>query len=349
MKIAVTGGAGFFGYHVAQQLDGRDGWSVRLLDVVEPPEEDWEGQVDFHKVDVRDADALRAALEGMDGVVHAAAALPLYPKDQIVSTNVDGTQRVLEACRDLGIQRVVHISSTAVYGVPKKHPIYEDDPLVGVGAYGETKIEAERLCEEFRSQENGGLTVCILRPKTFIGTGRLGVFQILYDWVEDGKRIPAIGSGHNRYQLLEVQDLVAATALGLTAAPEKANQAFNIGAERFGTVRDDMGGLCEHAGSGARVIGTPAWLVKPVLAVAEALKISPLYKWVYGTADKDSFVSVERAKQDLGWQPQFSNREALVHAYDWYMENKDKIPTGSGITHRIGWNQGILKLFKLFS
>ena len=346
MRLAVTGGAGFFGYHLAQQLDGKDGWSVRLLDVVEPPEDDLEGPADFQKVDVRDREALRAALEGMDAVVHGAAALPLYPREQIVSTNVDGTRNVLEACRDLGIQRVVHISSTAVYGVPKKHPIEEDDPMVGVGAYGETKIEAERICAEFRKPENGGLTVCVLRPKTFIGTGRLGVFQILYDWVEDGKRIPAIGSGRNRYQLLEVVD---AAVLGLTVAPEAANDVFNIGAERFGTVREDLGALCAHAGSGARVIGTPAWLVKPFLAVAEKLKLSPLYKWVYGTADKDSFVSIERAKSRLGWQPKFSNREALIHAYDWYLENKDKIPTGSGITHRIGWDQGILKLLKKFS
>ena len=349
MKLAVTGGAGFFGYHLAQQLDGKDGWSVRLLDIEEPPADDLAQPVEFHKVDVRDTAALEAALEGMDAVVHGAAALPLYPRDQIVSTNVDGTRNVLEACRKHGIQRVVHISSTAVYGVPKKHPIDETDPMVGVGAYGETKIEAERLCDHYRQPDNGGLTVCILRPKTFIGTGRLGVFQILYDWVEDGKRIPAIGNGRNRYQLLEVQDLVQAAVLGLTAPPQAANDVFNIGAERFGTVREDMGALCEHAGSGARVIGTPAWLVKPCLALAEALKISPLYKWVYGTADKDSFVSIERAKSVLGWQPKFSNEEALIHAYDWYMENKDKIPTGSGITHRIGWDQGILKLLKKFS
>ncbi len=349
MRLAVTGGAGFFGYHLARELHGRDGWSVRLLDIEEPPADDLETPADFRKVDVRDADALRAALDGADAVVHGAAALPLYPREQIVSTNVGGTRNVLEACRELGIGRVVHISSTAVYGVPKKHPIEESDPLVGVGAYGETKIEAERLCEEFRRPENGGLTVCILRPKTFIGTGRLGVFQILYDWVEDGKRIPAIGNGHNRYQLLEVLDLVDAAVLGLTVPPEAANSTFNVGAERFGTVREDLGALCRHAGNGARVIGTPAWLVKPFLAVAEKLKLSPLYKWVYGTADKDSFVSIERAKTQLGWQPKFSNAEALIHAYDWYLANKDKIPTGSGITHRIGWDQGILKLLKKFS
>ncbi|MDX1643886.1 MAG: NAD(P)-dependent oxidoreductase, partial [Thermoanaerobaculia bacterium] len=98
--------------------------------------------------------------------------------------------------------------------------------------------------------------------------------------------------------------------------------------------------------SGARVMGTPAPLVKAFLAVAETLKLSPLYKWVYGTADKDSFVSIDRAKERLGWQPRYSNAETLVRAYEWYHANKDKIPKGSGITHRIGWDQGILKIFK---
>lgn len=348
MRIAVTGGAGFLGYHLARQLGGA-GHSVRLLDIVAPPEEDSETPPDFRECDVRDRDALVEAFADCDAVVHAAAALPLWKREEIYSTNIDGTENVLSVCRELGIDRVVHISSTAVYGVPDKHPLDEDDPMVGVGPYGETKIVAEEICDRYRQSENGGLCVCIVRPKTFVGSGRLGVFQILYEWVEEGKRIPAIGDGRNRYQLLEVQDLVDSIYLGLTVDPERANQTFNIGAERFSTVREDMGALCEHAGTGARVIGTPARLVKLFLAIAEKLKISPLYKWVYGTADRDSFVSIERAKRELGWQPRYSNAEALIHSYDWYMANKASLPTGSGITHRVGWDQGVLKILKKLS
>ena len=349
MRIAVTGGAGFLGYHIAQQLGGNEGHSILLLDIVAPPEEDSDSASDFQECDVRDRDALVAALAGCDAVIHAAAALPLWKREDIYSTNINGTENVLSVCRELGIGRLVHVSSTAVYGVPDKHPLEEDDPLVGVGPYGETKISAEAICEKYRRPENGGLCICVVRPKTFVGSGRLGVFQILYEWVECGKRIPAIGNGNNRYQLLEVQDLVDAIYLGLTASAEAANQNFNIGAERFSTVREDMGALCEHAGTGARVIGTPAAPVKFFLAIAEKLKVSPLYKWVYGTADRDSFVSIERAKSALGWQPRYSNAEALIRSYDWYMANKDKLPSGSGITHRVGWDQGILKILKKLS
>jgi len=204
---------------------------------------------------------------------------------------VAGTRTVLTVAQELGIPRVVYISSTAVYGVPKIHPLYEDHELVGVGPYGESKIEAEQVCEKFRAQ---GLCVPIIRPKTFIGTARLGVFQILYDWVESGCRIPLIGNGKNHYQLLEVEDLCTAIWLCATAPSDRVNDTFNVGAEEYGTVEEDVGALCDYAGNGARVMTTPAWLVKPALAALEALHLSPLYKWVYGTADTDSYVAVDK-------------------------------------------------------
>ena len=114
---------------------------------------------------------------------------------------------MLAAALDAGVRRVVLISSTAVYGVPERHPIDEDDPLVGVGWYGESKIEAEHLAAEFGRR---GLDVVVIRPKTFIGPERLGVFEILFDWIREGRRIPILGDGDNLYQLLAVEDLVDA-------------------------------------------------------------------------------------------------------------------------------------------
>ena len=117
---------------------------------------------------------------------------------------------------------------------------------------------------------------------------------------------------------------------------------------RFNTVREDVGAMCDYAGTGARVMSTPAWLIKPALAFFEAIKLSPLYKWVYGTADKDSFVSTEKIEKTLGWEPQYSNADALIRSYQWYLDHKHELETGTGVTHRIAWDQGILKLFKRF-
>ncbi len=344
MKYLITGGAGFLGYHQANFLASK-GEDVVLLDIAPFNPEEYPEKAVFYNVDVRDRESLEKvfAQHSFDVVIHAAAALPLWKKRDIFTTNVNGTRNVLELSKKYGVERFIFISSTAVYGIPKKHPIYEDDPLSGVGPYGESKIIAEKVCREYE----GDMVVTIVRPKTFIGTGRLGVFQILYDWVESGKRIPIIGNGKNRYQLLDVDDLVEAIYLLSKAPAEKANNTFNVGAEKFGTVREDVGALCEFAGTGARVMPTPAWLVKPVLWILEQLKLSPLYKWVYGTADKDSFVSIDRIKQALGWRPRYSNADALIKSYKWYLENKDKIKE-EGVTHRVGWKQGVLALIKKF-
>ena len=109
---------------------------------------------------------------------------------------------------------------------------------------------------------------------------------------------------------------------------------------------EDVSALCEFADNGAKVMHTPAWLVKPALRLFEVMKLSPLYKWVYGTADTDSFVSVDKAIKTLGWNPKYSNSQSLIRSYKWYLENKTVADSATGITHRVAWNQGILKLFK---
>ncbi len=346
MKFLITGGAGFLGFHLANHFHAR-GHSSTLLDIAPFEEGDYPAGSEYHAADVRDPAALDRVLGGAGGdvIVHGAAALPLWKPKDIHDINVDGTRHVLQAALKHSVPRVVFISSTAVYGVPEKHPLFETDPVQGVGPYGESKIAAEAVCDEFRGR---GLCVAGIRPKTFIGTGRLGVFQILYDWVLNGKRIPIIGAGNNRYQLLEVEDLAEAVHLASTAPAGKANATFNVGARDFRTVKEDVGALCAYAGTGACVLGTPAAPIKLALRVFEALRLSPLYRWVYGTADKDSFVSIEKAEKELGWSPRYSNADALIRSYQWYLDHYKELQAGTGITHRVAWDQGILALFKRF-
>ncbi|MEK6675394.1 MAG: NAD(P)-dependent oxidoreductase [Planctomycetota bacterium] len=342
--VLITGGAGFLGYHVARGFSER-GLQLVLLDVARFHEAEYPKGTIFHQADVRDRDALRRVFSNqpVDVVIHTAAALPLEKKRTIYEVNVEGVRNVFQAAKDAGVPRVVFIGSTAVYGVPDKHPLFEDDPLVGVGPYGHTKIEGERICQEFREC---GMTVAILRPKTFVGTGRLGVFQILYDWVESGCRIPMIGWGKNRYQLLEVEDLVDAIHRCATGDSSLVSDTFNVGAKEFKTVREDMQALCDYAKSGARPMGTPAKLIKPMLMVLETLHLSPLYKWVYGTADKDSFVSTEKIETKLGWSPKYSNAAAMIRSYQWYLEHKTESDSATGLTHRVAWKQGALRCAK---
>ena len=345
-RVLITGGAGFLGYHLGQALP-RYGVSFLAFNDIAPfdASEYPAGSV-LAMVDVRDADGMYRLIHDnkIDTIVHTAAALPLWPREEIMSTNIEGLRNTLTQAQKCGVERFIFISSTAVYGVPKKHPIFETDPVHGVGAYGETKIIGESICREFMER---GMGVTIIRPKTFIGTARLGVFQILYDWVDSGKRIPVIGNGENLYQLLEVTDLIDAIALAAAADPKKANDTFNVGAQHYEKVKVDVGALCEFGGKGSKVMATPAPLVKGALALFEFMKVSPLYKWVYGTADKDSFVSTQKIEQQLGWKANHSNQDALIMSHKWYLDHKDEVlSVKSGVTHRVGWDQGILKLFK---
>jgi nucleoside-diphosphate-sugar epimerase len=341
MLYAISGGAGFLGLHLARRLLA-DGHQVRTLDVAPLDDPELEASVEELQGDVRDRDCVDRLVADADIVVHAAAALPIQAsRDSIRSVNVTGTEHVLQSARAAGAKRVVFISSTAVYGVPEKHPIEEDDPLVGVGSYGESKIDAAGLCRV------ASVETTIIRPKTFIGPERLGVFEILFDWIREGRRIYILGRGHNRYQLLAVEDLVDAIVRAADA-PAAAGETFNVGATEFGTVRSDLQALIDHAGSSSRLRPVPVKPAEVALRGLELLRVSPLAEWHYKTAHRDSFVDVTKAQRLLGWQPRLSNRDALVETYDWYLANRERVG-GAGVTHRVPWNQQALGLLKRLS
>lgn len=344
MKLAVTGGCGFLGMHICNELYDKYE-QITAIDIANFNKEEYPEHVKYVKADVRDYKKMEEVLADHDHVIHAAAALPLWKDDDIITTTEDGTRNVIEACRKNGINRMVYISSTAVYTIPQPHPIYETSTMGGVGPYGTSKINAEMICKDYMED---GMVISICRPKTFIGTGRLGVFQILYDWVESGKKIPMIGSGNNKYQLLDVEDLVDSIYLMLTVDEDKARGIFNIGAKEFKTMKEDFGALCNHAGNGSRILQTLAWPTKLILDTLWKLKISPLYEWVYKTADQDSYVSIEKAEKYLGYKPKFSNKDTLIKSYEWYLANKESVKVGEGKTHKESWKQGIIGIVKIF-
>jgi nucleoside-diphosphate-sugar epimerase len=317
-----------------------EGHAVRTLDVAtidDPIERD----VVEIRGDMRDPGRARQLCTGADVLVHAAAALPIRgSRREIMSVNIDGTAALLAAARDEGIRRVLYISSTAVYGVPRVHPIREESPLVGVGPYGESKIACERLVGL------SPLETVVIRPKTFLGPERLGVFEILFDWIRDGRRIYVLGNGGNRYQLLAVEDLVDAIARVCTA--DVSGEIFNIGATEFGTVRDDLEALIAHAGTSSRLRPIPARPAEVALRGLELAKLSPLGAWHYKTASRDSFVDASKAERLLGWRATKSNVQTLVENYDWYVANRSRMHA-AGLTHRVPWNQQALGWLKKVS
>jgi nucleoside-diphosphate-sugar epimerase len=339
----ITGGAGFLGINLVRYLLER-GHKVVTLDFAEfdYPERD---QITAIRGDIRDRATVNKAMQGVDIVVHTAAALPLYTPDDIYTTDVDGTRNVMQAAFDNKVKRAIHISSTAVYGIPDHHPLVEDDKLDGVGPYGKAKIMAEEVCFEFRKK---GFCVPVIRPKSFIGPERLGVFALFYDWAKDGHGFPMIGNGKNRYQFLDVEDLCQAIYLCATLDENIVNDTFNIGAKEFTTMKEDYQAVLDVAGFGKKIKTFPAAPMIWTLRFLEMLKLSPLYKWVYETAATDSFVSIEKAERVLGFKPKYSNKDALIRNYRWYVANLNTFQNSSGVSHRVPWKQGILKLAKIF-
>jgi nucleoside-diphosphate-sugar epimerase len=343
VRVAISGGAGFLGLHLSRRLVA-DGHDVRTLDLAPLDDTELEGHVEELRGDVRHLADARRLVVAADVLVHAAAALPIQEsRAAIRSVNVEGTAVTFAAAAEAGVHRAVLVSSTAVYGVPERHPIHEDDPLVGVGHYGESKIEAERLCDAFVRR---GLETVIVRPKTFVGPERLGVFEILFDWIREGRRIPILGDGANRYQLLAVEDLVEAIVRCFDAPV--AGEALNVGAGRFGTVREDLESLIDHAGSESRLRAVPARPAELALRALELARLSPLAEWHYRTAHKDSFVSIDKAQSLLGWAPALSNAETLCATYDWYLAHLEDA-RAAGVTHRVPWDQRALGLLKRLS
>ena len=336
--ILVTGGSGYFGTElVARAL--ADGDRVRTFDL-NPPADDV-GDIEHVTGDVRDVDALRAACEGVDVVLHNVAQVPLAKdKDLFWSVNVLGTANVLLAARDAGVAKVVHTSTSAVFGIPEHNPVDETSPCRPLEAYGRAKLEAELLC---RDAVAGGLDVSIVRPRTILGHGRLGIMAILFEFVAEGAPVYVLGSGDNRYQLVHADDLAAACLLaGRRAGPA----TYNVGATDFGTMRETLQALVDHAGTGSRVRSLPMAPARAAMRSLGGLGLVPFapYHWLlYG---ESLWFDTTKAQTELGWEPVHSNASMVIESYEWFLAHRHGLQAASGSHHQSPARLGLLKLLR---
>lgn len=339
MKALVTGGSGYFGTALVKLL-GTEGYQVRVFDL-NPPEE----QCEFEQGDIRDLEAVRRACRGVQVVHHNVAQVPLA-RDRALfdSVNRVGTQNLLQASLAEGVSKVVYTSSSAVFGVPPVNPVVEDTPAVPQEAYGRAKLEGEKLCRDYAAR---GLDVTIIRPRTILGHGRLGIFQILFEWVRRGYNIPVLGSGDNLYQFVHSDDLARACLL---AGAHPGSDCFNIGAQRFTSMRKTLETLTQHAGTGSRVRSLPMALTVVGMKLAYWLGLSPLgpyHSLMYG---RSLYFDCAHARRQLGWQAEYSNAEMICQSYDWYLENRERVlaaQPGRSL-HQSSVRQGVLALVGKF-
>jgi nucleoside-diphosphate-sugar epimerase len=336
MRVLVTGGAGYFGEVLVRHLRAR-GDAVRVLDRVELDARP--ADVEMIRADVRDAESCARACDGIDLVVHAVAQVPLA-KDQRLfqSVTVVGARVLLDACARARVRKVVVISSSAIFGVPRALPITEATvPLPGE-AYGRAKLEAERVALDFVTR---GLDVTLIRPRTILGHGRLGIFQILFEWVRRGRPVYVLGTGDNRYQFVHADDLADAC---LRAGDRAGPDVFNVGAERFGTMRELLEGLVGHAGTKSRVRSLPSRVTVAAMDLTSRLGVSPLgayHALMYGRA---MYFDVTHAKETLGWRATRSNDQMIDESYEYYLAHRDEILARRDASqHRSAVRLGILR------
>jgi nucleoside-diphosphate-sugar epimerase len=336
----VTGGSGYFGSLLVRRLLAA-GHTVRVLDVNDDPERN--PAIEFVQGDIRDQRVVRAATEGIDVVFHNVAQVPLAKDLELLRTvNVDGTTLLLDACRAAGVAKVVHTSSSAVFGVPRHNPVLPSTVPSPVEEYGHAKLAAEWACLD---AVRTGLDVTIVRPRTILGHGRLGIFGILFEWVADGADVFVLGDGSNRYQFIHADDLADVCIL---AAGSAGPAVFNAGTDRFGTMRETLTSLCEHAGTGAKVRSLPAGPAAVAMRVASRLHLAPFAPYHWLMYSKSLWFDVDHVRDALGWSPRFSNEEMVADSYDWFLAHR-AAATGDAAGrshHRVASKQGVLKLVK---
>jgi nucleoside-diphosphate-sugar epimerase len=339
MRYLVTGGSGYFGALLRDRLL-KNGKKVRVFDLVDTS--DRPAAVEFVQGDIRQISSLESACMNCTAVFHCVAQVPLAKDRRLFkSVNVDGTENLLRVAKGAGIRKVVCVSSSAVYGAPKTNPVTEQTPPAPAEAYGRAKLEAENICRRYADE---GLDVTIIRPRTILGHGRLGIFQILFEWIRGGYNIPVLGRGDNRYQFVHADDLADACLL---SAERKGPSVYNCGTDRFGTMRASLEYLCVQAGTGSKVRSVPMGPATWLMRLFNSLGLSPLgpyHALMYG---KSLYFDISKARVELGWAPRYSNEEMLLQSYHWYLEHRDEILGSHGCSHhKSAVKQGILSLVK---
>jgi nucleoside-diphosphate-sugar epimerase len=334
----VTGGSGYFGSLLVARLVAA-GHDVRVLDLNDA--DDRPAGVDLVMGDVRDPDVVRTALADIDVVYNNVAQVPLAKDHELLRTvNVDGTRLLLDTSRQLGIRKVVHTSSSAVFGIPRENPVLPSTVPSPAEEYGHAKLAAEWACLD---AVRHGLDVSIVRPRTILGHGRLGIFGILFEWVADGADIFVLGDGNNRYQFVHADDLADVCILA-GGAPGPA--VFNAGTDRFGTMREGLEALCAHASTGSRVRSLPARPAAWGMKVAAAAHLAPFAPYHWLMYSKSLWFDTEHVRAGLGWQPRYSNAEMLVDSYEWFIANRAAASAAGQSHHRTIAKQGALTLLK---
>jgi nucleoside-diphosphate-sugar epimerase len=320
MKSLITGSSGLLGKCLVERLERR-GDELHLLDLAPPP------HGSPHRAftaDVSDEPVLREAVRGVEVVYHLAAAQRMKPQfatwseREIFERNLDAVRVVVDVAVSTDVRKLVFVSSSGVYGEPRRVPCGEDHETKPLGEYGRSKLLAEEICLAAREQH--GLDVTMFRPMSLFGPDMTGIFVMLYEWVRTGAPVFMLGNGRNRVQASSAWDVADACVLAATAT-RPTRPILNLGADPAGvpTVEEMVRALIAHAGTGSPLVKIPAGLLRTTARALYAVGLSPIVPEHYILADTNFVLDIRAAREDLGWTPGFGNVEMMCDAYDAYV------------------------------
>lgn len=322
----VTGGAGYFGSVLVQNLLG-EGWQVRVLDLNIPDNRD--PAVEYVQGDVRDFETCLKATRGIGTIFHNIAQVPLANNvDLFREVNILGTRNICEAAKLNSVSNFIYTSSSAVYGIPSALPVKLTDNKLPIEAYGRAKLEGEEIVNGLKSY---GVEVKVVRPRTILGLGRLGIFGILFQWIDEGVDVYTLGRADGHYQFIHALDLANGIRL---AAGLSGSYEFNLGATKFDSLRIDLVGLCDYSGSGSRVINLPENLFRGILRILTSFRILPFATYQLRLYSKPMFFDSQPSWDLLGYTPKYSNLEMLIDSFNWYKGHKAGLSESSGSLHQ---------------
>ncbi len=320
MKVLVTGSDGFIGSHLTEALV-RAGHEVRAFTLynsfnswgwLDPCCDDVKGMFEVFQGDIRDPNGVRTAMRGCEAVLHLAALIAIpysyHSPDTYVDTNVKGTLNVLQAARDLGVTRVVHTSTSEVYGTAQFVPITEQHPLQGQSPYSATKIAADQLAYSFYA--SFGLPVVIARPFNTYGPRQSAraVIPTIITQIAGGKRQIRLGALSPTRDFNYVQDTVAGFIAALNSS-RGLGEVINFGSN-FEISVGDTAALIAEVMNAETEIQTDEVRLRPEKSEVERL-------W----ADN------RKAHEFFGWQPAYAGREGLkrglAETVNWFLQEQN--------------------------
>lgn len=339
----ITGGSGYFAESLVKKLLDQ-GFECSILDINKPSKDIIE-KVTYYQVDIRDKDGVSDACKNIEYIFHNVAQVPLAKdKELFESVNNYGTKNIIQSGLRNNCKHLVYTSSSAIFGVPDANPVTERTIPRPQEAYGEAKLKGEQVCIKNRKR---GMQISIIRPRTILGHGRLGIFQILFEWIYEGKKVPVFDKGENLYQFIHTDDLADACIL---AAKKGEDETYNIGASNFNTMKGTLEALIKHAKTNSSVRSVPSTLIVPMMKLSSFLRLSPLgpyHALMYG---KSMYFDISKARHKLGWEPKYSNEQMIIESYEWYIRNREQIlnENSKKSPHKSAIKQGVLSIIGKF-